>query len=194
MSSLMSSRFAQKKYSIRRPFLTLFGRPFHVYGADGQQVLFVKHKLFSLKDEWSMFSDDGETTALLRVKSRTIMGMNIISDIFDAASGQKLGAVRNQGLRSIIKDTWEILDGADQPIGKFSEDSNALLRRFIPILRGHWSCEVGGVVVARLDQEFRFFSKEFSLDVSTAAGRIDTRLVLALAMLALMREIARESS
>ncbi len=193
MANLMTSRFAQQRYTIRRPFLTLFGRKFHVYGADGQQVLFVKHKIFSLKDEWSMFSDDSEKTALLRVKARTLMGMNIVTDVVDAATDEKVGAVRNQGLKSLFKDTWEILDDADQPKGKFSEDSNALLRRFLPFLLGHWKLEVGGVVVAKLDQNFKLFTKEFTLDLSMAAGRVDTRLVLALSMLALMREIAREA-
>ncbi|MDP2345307.1 MAG: hypothetical protein Q8O67_30465 [Deltaproteobacteria bacterium] len=193
MANLMTSRFAQKKYTIRRPFLTLFGRKFHVFGADGQQVLFVKHKIFSLKDEWSMFSDDSEKTPMLRVKARQLIGLNIITDVFDAATNEKVGAVRNQGLKSLFKDTWEILDDADQPVGKFAEDSNALLRRFLPFMRGHWSLELGGAVVAKLDQEFRFFTKEFTLDLSMNSGRADTRLALAVAMLALMREIARES-
>lgn len=193
MANLMTSRFAQKTYSIRRPYFTFLGRKFYVYGADGQQVLFVKHKIFSFKDEWSMFSDDSEGTPLLRVKARTIMGMNIITDVFDAATGERVGSVRNKGLKSIFKDTWEILDDADQPRGLFSEDSNALLRRFIPLLRGHWKLEMGGAVVAKLDQEFRWFTKEFTLDLSMAAGRVDPRLAVAVAMLALMREIARES-
>jgi hypothetical protein len=189
----MTSRFAQKKYTIRRPFLTLFGRKFHVFGADGQQVLFVKHKIFALKDEWSMFSDDSEKTALLRVKARTLIGMNIITDVFDAATNEKVGSLRNQGLKSLFKDTWEVLDDADQVKGKFAEDSNALLRRFLPFLRGHWSLEVGGVVVAKLDQELKFFTKEFTLDISMGTGKVDPRLALAVAMLALMREIAREA-
>src|SRR5690349_11208951 len=118
MTGLMTSRFAQQKYTIKRPFLTLFGRTFDVFGADGQQVLYVKHKIFTLKDEWNIFADSSEKTPLMRVKARSLIGFNIITDVFDSATNEKIGSVRNKGLKSIFKDTWEILDDSDQPMGK----------------------------------------------------------------------------
>lgn len=184
--------FALGTYTIKRPFLTLFGRKFHIFGPDGRQVMFVKHKILTFKDEWNIYTDESESTALIRVKARQAIGLNIVTDVFDAKTGEKVGAVRNKGLKSIVRDTWEVLDTSDNVVGKFGEDSNALLRRFIPILLGHWHMEVGGATVAKVDQVFRFFTKEFSLSVSEGA-KVDARLVVGCAMLALMRELMREA-
>lgn len=184
--------FALGQYTVKRPFLTLLGRKFHVFGPDGQQVMFVKHKILTFKDEWNIYTDESESRALLRVKARQAIGLNIVTDVFDAQTGEKVGAVRNKGLKSIVRDTWEVLDTNDDVVGQFGEDSNALLRRFIPLLLGHWHMEIGGSTVAKVDQVFRFFTKEFTLAI-TDGRRVDPRLAVACAMLALMRELLRES-
>lgn len=184
--------FQLGSYTIKRPFLTLLGRKFHVFGPDGRQVMYVRHKILTFKDEWNIFTDDSESAALLRVKARQAIGLNIVTDIFDAQTGEKVGAVRNKGLKSIVRDTWEVLDASDNVVGQFGEDSNALLRRFLPFLLGHWHMEIGGSTVAKVDQVFRFFTKEFTLGIADAR-RVDPRLAVACAMLALMRELMRES-
>lgn len=190
--SALADRFSETRYTIKRPWLTFLGRKFYVYGPDGRQLLFVRHKIMTLRDEWNIFSDDTETTPLLRVKARQAIAMNVITDVFDAATNHPIGTVRNKGLKSIVRDTWEVLGDGDRVIGSFTETSNALLRRFLPILLGHWHMELDGEVVAKLDQVFRFFAKEFTLEI-TVPHRVDSRLVIGCAMLALMREVMRES-
>ena len=100
--------------------------------------MFVKHKILTFKDEWNIYTDESESRALLRVKARQAIGLNIVTDVFDAQTGEKIGAVRNKGLKSIVRDTWEVLDTNDSVVGQFGEDSNALLRRFIPLAHGDW--------------------------------------------------------
>lgn len=184
--------FSHTTFTIKRPFFTLFGRSFSVYSPDGQLVLFVKHKVFTFKDEWNIFRDESEQVPLIRVKARQAIAMNIVTDVFDATTGNVVGTVRNKGLKSIIRDTWEVLGATEAEVrGSFTEDSNALLRRFIPLLLGHWHMDIDGTPVAKLDQVFRFFTKEFTLEI-TAPGRVDPRFIVGCAMLALMKEIARE--
>jgi uncharacterized protein YxjI len=192
-SSLAPTAFSHARYTIKRPWLSFLGRKFYIYGADGQLVLFVRHKVLTWRDEWTIFTDESERVPLLRVKARQAMGMNIITDVFDAQSNELVGSVRNKGLKSILRDTWEILGEAEVVRGTFTEDSNALLRRFFPIMVGHWHMQLDGQVVAKLDQVFRFFVKEFTIDI-TAPGAVDGRLVIGCAMLALMREVMRERS
>lgn len=193
---LAASPFAHGRYTIKRPFFTLLGRTFRIYDPNGQQVLFVKHKAFSLKDRWTIYTDDSMTVPLVSVGARQIFGVDITTDVFDAATNQPIGAVRSKGFKSIIRDTWEVLGPGDAPIGSLQEDSNALLRRFLPILLGKWHIEVGGREVARLTQVFRFFEKEFTLELADPTSRApgtDSRFVIACALLALVKEIARES-
>jgi hypothetical protein len=190
---LATNAFAHAQYTIKRPFFTFLGRKFYVYGPDGSLIMFVKHPLMKMRDEWNVFTDESEQFPLLRVKARSIIALNMVTDVFDARTGEKVGALRSQGLKSMFKDSWEILDFNDQPIGKMQEDSMAILRRLFPLLTGKWHAEIGGHETARIQQVFRFFAKEFTLDLSMAQGRMDPRFAVACAMLALMREIARES-
>ncbi len=190
-AGLTASPFSHTSYKIVRPFFTLFGRAFRVYDPNGVQVLYVRHKIFSLKDRWSIFTDESMTTPLVSVGARQVFGIDIVTDVFDATTNQPIGAIRNKGWKSIVRDTWEILGPGDVVIGHFQEDSNALLRRFLPILLGKWHLEMQGREVARLSQVFRFFTKEFNLEL--VPGGVDPRFAVACALLALMREIAREA-
>lgn len=184
--------FAHALYTIKRPWLTLFGREFRVFDPAGHQVLYVRHKIWSLKDRWSIFSDDTMRVPLVWVGARQIFGLDITTDVFDAGTQQQLGAVRSKGLKSIFRDTWEVLGPGDAVVGVFQEDSNALLRRFVPLLLGRWHMEMHGREVMRLTQVFRFFAKEFTLEI--APGTVDPRFALACALLALTKEIHREGN
>jgi len=180
----------QRSFTITRPFFTLFGRSFRVTDERGELVYFVRHKVLSLKDEWSIFADEAMQVPLVRVKARQFVSLNVETDFTDAQTGARIGTVRNRGLRSIFRDTWDVLDGADQPVGVVTEDSNALLRRLIPLLLGHWHIEIAGRPAARLDQRFRFFIKEFHLTVEPQT--VDPRFAVGCACLALLREIHRD--
>ena len=180
-------------FKVTRPFFSFLGRKFHVYGPDGSLVAFVKHPIMKLRAEFTIYTDQSETVPLLHVKARQIIGLNICNDVFDP-SGTRVGTIRHRGLKSIVRDTWDLLDNNDQPMGLMQEDGASLLRRFIPLLLGKWHVELGGQEVARVKQVFRFFAKEFSIDVSMAQGRMDPRFAIACAVFALMAESRREDS
>lgn len=185
--------FSHQTYTIQRPFWSILGRRFHVYAPDGSLVIYVKHPLFKLKQEFTLFADEAETRPVLTVRSRAIIALNMHHDVFDAATGQKVGSIKSRGLKSILRDTWDILDANDQPMGLFQEDSNALLRRFFPFLLSHHHIELNGRSVGQVDQRFRFFIKEFTLDLSANNGQIDPRFAICCALMALMAESAREA-
>lgn len=186
--------FSHAYYTIKRPFWSFLGRRFHVYAPDGSLVAFVKHPVFKLKGEFTIFADESERQPLMVVRSRSVISLNMAHDIFEANSQQRIGSIRSRGLKSLFRDVWDVLDPNDQPVGLVQEDSNALLRRFFPILPSHHHIELQGQLVARIDQQFRFFVKEFTLDLSPGQGRVDPRFAIACTMLALMAESAREAA
>ncbi|WP_438016178.1 hypothetical protein WMF18_35845 [Sorangium sp. So ce315] len=185
--------FAHPTYTIKRPFWSLLGRKFHVFAPDGTLVCFVKHPLLKLRQEFTLFTDESESQPLLTIRSRQIVALNQCLDVFDARTGERVGTLRSRGLKSIVRDTWDILDPSDQPVGLMQEDGAAMLRRLLPLLIGKWHVELHGQEVAKITQVFRFFVKEFTLDLSMNQGRIDARFAIACALLALMAETARES-
>jgi uncharacterized protein YxjI len=190
----LASAWRHSTYTIKRPFFSILGRKFHVFAPDGTPVAFVRHPLMRLREEFTIYTDDSETVALLTMKAREFIAFNTSHDVVDASTGEHFGNVRKRGLKSILRDTWEILDLQEQPIGMMQEDGAALLRRFLPILPSRHHIELRGATVARVRQIFRFFVKEFELTVaSDGATRIDPRFAVACALLALMAEIQRES-
>jgi uncharacterized protein YxjI len=178
--------------TVKRPFWSLLGRKFHVYAPDGQLVAFVKHPLLKLKQEFTIYADESETMPLMHVKGRQLIALNMSFDVFDAGTGQLVGSIRRRGLKSIFRDTFELLAPGDQLVGVCEEEGAAFLRRLIPILLGKWKIELNGQIVGQIRQVFRFFVKEFTLDLSQNQNRIDPRFAIALAIFALMMESARE--
>jgi len=67
------------------------------------------------------------------------------------------------------------------------------LRRFLKFLPGRHKIELGGHRFASLRQPFRCFVKELDLDLSPGDGKLDARFAVGCALLALMKETARES-
>ena len=71
-----------------------------------------------------------------------------------------------------------------------SEPGAALLRRFIPLLTSKHAIFINDIQVASINQRFRWFTKEF--DVELHSRDVDQRYVLACALLALIAEARRE--
>ena len=189
---LVPDLFRHDRFTIKRPWLSFFGRRFHVYGPDGRLVLFVKHPVFRWRDEFIVYTDDSETVPVLRIKARQIVALDLAHDIFDSATGQRVGTLKRRGWKSIIRDNWDILDEHDQPVGALEEQGNALLRRFIPLLTSKHHIVLGAAEVSTVRQVFRLFVKEFTLDLSMGKGLIDPRFAVACALMAVMAESQRE--
>ena len=189
-----SGSFAYERCLIKRPFWSLFGRKYHVYAPDGSLVMFLKHPLMKLRSEFTIYTDESESTPLLTVKSRNVIAINMAHDVIDPATGEKTGSIRSRGIKSMVRDTWDLLDANDQVIGLMEEEGVAMLRRFLRFLPGRHKIELNGQLVATLKQNFRFFIKEVVLDLSPGGDKLDHRFAIGCALLALMSESAREGS
>jgi len=180
----------QSHYRIKRRFWSFFERVFRVFTADGQLIMYVKHPVFKLREEFQVYADEAQTRPLLLVKSRQVVAINFAYEVTDAQTGELLGAVQKKGLKSIVRDKFIILDAAGNEVGYAEEQGASLLRRFIPLLTSKHAIFTGGAQVAYVKQRFRFFTKEFDVDVQPSA--LDPRFVLAVALLALIAEARRE--
>jgi len=182
----------QSHYVIRRKFWSMFERVFRVFTGDGQLIMYIQHPLLKLREEFMVYADEAKTQPLLKIKSRQVIAINFSYDVSDAQTGQLLGSVQKQGLRSLVRDKFIMLDPLGAEIGYAEEQGASLLRRFFPLLPSRHAIFVGSHQVASIKQLFRFFTKEFTVD--TQPSTIDPRFVLAVALLALMAEARREDS
>jgi uncharacterized protein YxjI len=180
----------QRHYLIKRKFWSFFERVFRVWTADGQLIMYIKHPLLKLREEFMVYEDEAQTRPMLRVKSKQVIAINFSYDITDATTGAVFGSVRKQGLKSIIRDKFILFDANDQEIGYAEEQGASVLRRFFPWLTSKHAIFANGQQVAFIQQKFRFFTKEFLVDLQQST--MDPKFVLAVALLALMAEARRE--
>jgi len=182
----------QSRYIIKRNFWSFFERIFRVLTPDGQVIMFVKHPLLKLREEFQVYADEAQQRSLLLVKSRQVIAINFSYDVFDTATGEVLGTVQKKGLRSIFRDKFVILDPTGTQIGFMEEQGAALLRRMFPLLTSKHAVVINGQQAAYVRQKFRFFTKEFEVELAPGLG--DPRFVLACALLALIAEARREDA
>jgi uncharacterized protein YxjI len=174
-------------YLLKRQAIALTGK-FRVYDPAGRMVMFSEQKMFRLREDIRVYDSEDKTREVLSIKARQIMDFSAAYDVIDTEMNQKAGALRRRGLRSILRDEWEVLDANDNVIGMLFEDSVALalLRR---LLLGTWlpqnyDLTVGETRVADLKQNFNLFRYELNVDFSMDMNhRLDRRLGIAAGIL-----------
>jgi uncharacterized protein YxjI len=186
-SDLAQGRFAQSRYMIRRKFFKLFGGAFHIYDDAGNVAFYSKMKAFKLKEDLRVFTGEDMGEEVLTIKARNILDISATYDVTDPRTGQKVGALRRKGLKSILRDEWLILDDNDQEVGTIAEDSMmlALVRRLLTnLVPQTFQGRVGEAPVFTFRQHFNPFIQKISLDYSAdTRGQLDRRLGIAAAVL-----------
>jgi hypothetical protein len=183
----MNPIFQHPSYLLKRQAIALTGK-FRFYDPRRNLVMFSEQKMFRLREDIRVYSDESKTQEVLSIKARQILDFSASYDVIDTALNQKVGVLRRKGLRSLLRDEWEVLDANDKVIGLLFEDSIglALLRRF---LLGSWlpqnyDITFGETRVADLRQNFNLFRYELNLDFSMDTSHmLDRRLGIAAGIL-----------
>jgi uncharacterized protein YxjI len=184
---MASERFSLPQYLIRRKILKLFGGAFHIYVAAGNLVFYSKMAAFKLKEDIRLYTSEEMTDEVLTISARTMLDISTVYDVKDSKTGQKIGAIKRQGLKSIVRDTWLILDGMDNQIGTIQEDSTlmAMLRRLLSnLIPQKFHVEMNGSTVCTYQQNFNPFVLKLVADFTPdRAGIFDRRLGIAAGLL-----------
>ena len=178
-------------FVLRQKVLKIFGQAFHVYDTNQQVCFFAKLKAFKLKEDVRIYADTEQQNELLRIHARSVIDFGATYDIIDSAQDLKLGALRRKGLKSILRDSWLILDVNDEEIGTLTESGGAglaLLRRLggfgTLIMPQTFSVDVNGQQVASFRQRRNPFIAKLDLDFSMDSQQLlDRRMGIAAAIL-----------
>ena len=187
LENAMNPIFQFPTYLLKRQAIALTGK-FRFYDPAGRLVMFSEQKMFRLREDIRVYDGEDKAREVLSVKARQIMDFSAAYDVVDTEMNQKVGVLRRKGLRSLLRDEWEVLDANDRVIGQLFEDSIglALLRR---LLLGSWlpqnyDLTVDGTRVADLKQNFNLFRYELNLDFSMdTTNRVDRRVGIAAGIL-----------
>ncbi len=179
----MNPAFSWTNYLLKRQVFALTGK-LRFYNPHNEPVLYVEQKMFRLREDIRVFSDERKTQELLLIQARNIIDFAAAYDVIDSTTGLKVGVLRRKGLRSMLRDEWEVLDAGDRPIGMLFEDSvgQALLRRFLlgSLLPQNYDLTIGAQRVADLRQKFSLFGYQMLLDFNMdPGGKLDRRLGIA---------------
>jgi uncharacterized protein YxjI len=182
----MNPVFQHNQYLLKRQVFALAGK-FRVYNPSGELLLFSEQKMFKLREDIRVYSDENKTQEVLMIKARQIIDFSAAYDVVDSATGQKVGVLRRRGLASILRDEWEILDVGDNLIGKLFEDSMglALVRRLLSgLVPQNYDITLGTNRVADLKQNFNPFSYQLNIDFSMDVSHmLDRRIGIAAGIL-----------
>ena len=184
-----AARFSHQTYLVRKKFWQFFGASFYIYDPNGALVLFSKMKAFKLKEDIRVFTDETLQTEALSIQARSVLDFSGSYDVYDSASGQRVGALRRKGLKSsFYKDEWVILDNTEREVGLIQEESAflALLRKYLlgALIPQSFNAQIGGRTVATFSQHFNLFATKLTLDFSADPQRqFDRRIGVAAGIL-----------
>ncbi len=183
----MHSAFQYKTYLLKRQIIALTGK-LRLYSPDGRLIMFSQQKMFKLREDIRVYSDESKTEELLFIQARQIIDFSAAYDVHDSLSNERIGTIRRRGWQSLARDEWSILDANEQPIAVLLEDTlqYALLRRFLlgNLLPQDYDIRMGETCIADLKQRFNLFRYELDLDFSAdSANRLDRRLGVAAGVL-----------
>lgn len=181
--------FRTKRYMLRTRPLKIFGGGAHIYDTSGALCGYVHQKAFKLKEDVVLFPDEEGRRELLRIGARTYQDISGVYDVTDPASGERVGSLRRSGVKSLLRDSWTILDANGAEAGTIRESSGALAgaRRFVPLahlIPQTFAGTLEGRPVFEFKQEFNPFVSYMQLDFyPDTRDLLDRRLGIAAGLL-----------
>ena len=156
--------------------IATIGTRVRVVDAAGQQVAYLRKKKFRLKEDVRVYEDENQSRLRFRLKADRVVDFGA-SYTVSGSGGRPLGAVRQRGVRSLWKSTYEISDPSGKVIGVIHEenpfvkvlDSLAEALPFADALGGlffnpAYLVDLGGETVLRMKKERSVFESRFRLD------------------------------
>ncbi|MEM7516725.1 MAG: hypothetical protein AAF368_07355 [Planctomycetota bacterium] len=188
---------AEGGFHARRRVFKLFGNAVHLRDDAGRLVAYAEQKAFKLKEDLRLFATEARTEEVLLIRARQVIDFSGTYDVIDPRNGNEhVGTLQRKGLKSMVRDSWEILAPEGHGIGTMSEDSMslALLRRFL----SNWipqrlDFEVEGELVSTYRGHFNpFIFKGDYEPVTGSSARLDPRLDPRLAVAAIVLYLCLE--
>lgn len=82
----------------------------YVRDSQGNLIFYVKQKLFKLKEAITVFADEGQTQPLYTINADRVLDFSARYH-FAAMNGAPIGSIKRQGMKSIWKARYDIMDG-----------------------------------------------------------------------------------
>ncbi|SMC55829.1 LURP-one-related/scramblase family protein [Cellulophaga tyrosinoxydans] len=180
--------------------ISTFTNDFTATDSTGKTVAYVKQKLFKLKEDISIFENEGQGKLNFKIKADKWIDFSTAYNFTDS-EGKELGKVGRKGWASLWKAHYELID-QHQKLQYHIREENAWIKVLdgvlgqIPILGvftgylfnpSYIVSDLQGKKVARLKKEASFFGRKFEVSKLTDIDQDDEqRILLGLMMMILL--------
>ena len=171
-----------------------------VVDSTGRLVFYVKQKAFKLKEAVTVFADEAQTQALYTINADRVLDFSARYHFTDARTSSTLGSVKRQGMKSLWRSRYDIMEG--EQVVMTSQEANPWAKVFdsllgeVPVLGMftgfffHPAYNVlrpNGAAVMRLVKEPAFFEGKFKLEsLGPMQEREEVLALLSLLMMVLL--------
>ena len=183
--TLAQQLYNDKFFTIKQKLLSIAHKYF-VTNSQDQLVGFVQQKMFKLKEDIRIYTDDTKATEIMRIQQANILDFSGSFQVMDSQSGEVIGILKRKGLKSMLKDEWKILDPYKNEIGKIKEQGGLIwfIRRFIlKFIPYKYFIEIGGVTKGTVKEKFQVIGDTYFIDLSENDGVLDSRLAVAIGLM-----------
>lgn len=187
-------------YPLRMRFKIIALAPqIYITDANDAPVLFVRQKIFNLREDVRIFRDDSKTDEVFRINADRIIDIGARYKFTDSKTERPLGAIKQRGLKTIWKAHYDIETPQGTPQHSLTEDNpwvkvaDVLLGEipFLGLISGyiiHPSYTIhdnAELPIMQLTKEPAFFESKFRIDLlePTISAEEEKRLLLSVMMM-----------
>lgn len=175
--------YTDSHYVVKHKLFSLIHVKLFVLDSQEKLVMCVTKKAFKFREDIRLFADEKETQPVLNIRARQVIDFGATYDMIDPVTQQRIGALRRNGLRSMLRDQWVFLNYDDQPVGIIEEDSwlLAIVRRFLfNLVPQKYHATFNDRPVARFVRHISLLRSALSIHIEPGtADVIDPRALLA---------------
>ena len=158
---------------------------------------FSKQKMFKLKEDIRVYTDEKMTRELFQIKQQQIIDVWATFAVIDSSTNTTLGYIRRKALMSTFAwDEWDVLDAYKRPVGGIHEEKGrGLARKFVPggaLIPEKMTLKLNNVPVAEINQDFKIIGDIWELRCMAVPNWFDRRVLLAGLLLMGMMERKRK--
>lgn len=96
---------------------------FNITDKNGNYVAYVRQKMFKLKEDVVVFSNESKSTELFRIKADRWLDFNASYSITNILENKTQGRLARKGMRSIWKSSYDIVDENGETKFHINEDN-----------------------------------------------------------------------
>ncbi len=109
--------------------ITTLSSDFNITDRNGNYVAYVRQKMFRLKEDVIIFSDETKSRELFRIKADRWLDFNASYAMTDLTNNRNYGRLARRGMRSFWKATYDVID--EQGTSKFQIAEDNAWTKFI---------------------------------------------------------------